>query len=97
VGKIRQLMALPLAASVGTGSATAAVEQVIVQTNRGLFLLVQATDETIHQLWWGTDAPTYALEIMTDLKLVSAEPLATRHDEVFTVHRFERRFSVFQL
>ena len=97
VGRIRQLTTLPKEATVGTGSAAANLEQVIIQTNRGLFLLVNAIDETIHQLWWGTDAPTYALQLMTDLKLVSAEPLATKHDEVFTVHRFDRRFSVFQL
>jgi len=97
VGRIHQLTTLPKAATVGAGSTTATIEQVIVQTNRGLFLLVNAIDETIHQLWWGTDAPTYALQLMTDLKLVSAEPLATKRDEVFTVHRFDRRFSVFQL
>lgn len=97
VGRIRQLTTLPKEATVGTGSAAANLEQVIIQTNRGLFLLVNAIDETIHQLWWGTDAPTYALQLMTDLKLVSAEPLATERDEVFTVHRFDRRFSVFQL
>ena len=97
LGKIRCLTTLPKAALVGAGSAPATLEQVIIQTNRGLFLLVNAIDETIHQLWWGVDALTYSVQLMTALQLVYAQPLATQHDEVFTVHRFDRRFSVFQL
>lgn len=97
LGKIRQLTTLPENASIGTGDAAAPLEQVIIQTNRGLFLLVTAIDETIHQLWWGADALTYSVQLMTALQLCYAQPLSTQRDELFTVHKFDRRFSVFQL
>lgn len=96
VGRIYQLTTLEPAAIL-SGDTPTVLEQVLVRTNRGLFLLAAAVDETIHQLWWGTDAPTYALQLMNALKLTHAEPLVTRQDEVFTVHRFDHRFSVFQL
>ena len=97
LGKIRQLTTLPKAALIGSGDTAANLEQVIIQTNRGLFLLVTAIDEKIHELWWGSDALTYSMHLMTALRLCYAQPLSTQQDEVFTVHRFDRRFSVFQL
>lgn len=97
LGTIHQLTTLPEAARIDSGDTATNIEQVIIQTNRGLFLLVHAVDESIHQLWWGSDALTYSVHLMGALQLFHAQPLSTQHDEVFTVHRFDRRFSVFQL
>jgi len=69
----------------------------LVTTICGTFLLSHAPNESIHDLWW--ESPTeeaFPLSLMDSMKLTYVQPLATRQG-CFTVHRFDRRFTLFAL
>lgn len=71
--------------------------RVFIETTKGLFLLVHASDEALHPIWWEKDTAVF-LDLLTRASGVThAVPLATESDEVFVVHRFDERFTLFQL
>lgn len=73
------------------------IARVIIETDKGLFLLVHAPDEAMHPIWWEKDAGAF-LELVTPaVGLTFAEPLHTQSDDTVVVHRFDERFTLFQL
>ena len=73
------------------------ITRVLVETPQGLFLLVHAPDNELHPIWWDKETGVFLPLLTTAVGLAYAEPRATRGSEVFVVHRFDERFSLFQL
>ncbi len=96
VGAIR-LYQETRSATLTDGDHTCQVNRVLIETNKGLFLLVHAPDEVLHPIWWEKDTGAF-LEIITPaVGLTFAEPLHTQSDDTVVVHRFDERFTLFRL
>lgn len=84
-------------ATVKDGERICPVARVLIETNRGLFLLVHAPDEVLHPIWWEKDAGAFLDLLTRAVGLMYAEPLHTQADDMVVVHRFDERFTLFQL
>jgi len=73
------------------------ISRVLVETNKGLFLLAHGADEVIHPLWWDKDTEAYLHLLMTELGLTHAVLLVTLANDLFVIHRFDERFTLFRL
>jgi hypothetical protein len=73
------------------------IARVIIETNKGLFLLVHAPNKALHPIWWEKDAGAFLELITPAVGLTFAEPLHTQTDDTVAVHRFDERFTLFQL
>lgn len=84
-------------ATLTDGMHTCQVNRVLIETNKGLFLLVHAPDEVLHPIWWEKDAGAFLELLAPAVGLTFAEPLHTQSDDTVVVHRFDERFTLFQL
>jgi len=84
-------------ATLADGEHTCRVSRVLIETNKGLFLLVHAPDKALHPIWWEKDIGAFLELITPAVGLTFAEPLHTQSDDTVVVHRFDERFTLFQL
>lgn len=95
-GKISRVYHLP-GVTLAKRSATVLLARTIIETSKGLFLLAHASDDTLYPAWWCEDSAAFADLLMRAVGLVQAQALTTLQSDAFTVHRFDHRFSLFQL
>lgn len=79
------------------GKHTCEMSRVLIETNKGLFLLVHAPDSVLHPIWWERDTDAFLHLVSRAVGLTYAVALATQADDQFVVHRFDERFTLFQL
>lgn len=95
VGRLQRVVPLPPVSLTVPHPTSLANE--LVTTGLGTYLLSHAPDETLHDLWWESPSEeAFPLALMENMKLTYVQPIAT-HQDHFTVHRFDRRFSLFAL
>ena len=95
VGRLNHVVPLPPASPAS--EPIQSLSNALITTARGTFLLSYAPDEQLHDLWWSSPSEeAFPLSLMDRMKLTYVQPMATRQD-LFTVHRFDRRFTLFAL
>lgn len=94
VGKI--ITTLVLSDVIVNSDKAIKLSRFLAETNQGMYLVVFAPNDELHDLWWSSDSADFASKLSTALKLKNAKILLTNQD-TNTVHKFDLRISVFTL
>lgn len=73
------------------------LRRIIIRTNHGLFVLVFDLDARIHPVWWSSKDEEYEELLKKAIGLVHGTEVRQQRRNAFTVHKFDRRFSLFSL
>ncbi len=72
------------------------MQREIIETNQGLFLLVNAESDLLHDFWWNSKKFDWEKQLKTAIGVKHALIFPDQKDQS-TVHRFDLRFYLFEI
>lgn len=94
VGKI--ITTLVLSDVLVHGDKQLVLSRCLAETNQGIYIIAFASNDELHNLWWGSNSAVFASKLSSALNLKNAKMLLTNQD-TNTVHKFDLRIAVFTL